>query len=121
MPTSNTIFVADQGTGAHSLVKIAIQLARANDTQLFANDSEQSEDWKATLRSVILGVSQTNSSVSVMHLIEHHFVEGVLDHLEAIAAHGELFQIFNPEELESLINAYKLKTQQRTGRSHERT
>ena len=35
MPMANTILVADQGSGAYELVKIAIQLARASGMQLF--------------------------------------------------------------------------------------
>jgi len=40
VPMANTILVADQGTGASELCKIAIKLARASDAQLFASDSE---------------------------------------------------------------------------------
>ena len=56
-----------------------------------------------------------------MHLIESHFVEGVLEHLEAIAAHGEVFQIFNTDELDFLIKQFAAKTVHKIGRSKDYT
>ena len=91
MPMANTILVADQGSGAHSLVKIAIQLSKCSDCYLFAADSEQSEDWRAALRSIINRVCIESRNMNVLHLIENHFVDCVLETLEAMAAHGELF------------------------------
>ena len=39
-PYAHTILVADQGTGAFELCKLAIRLARLTDNRLFANDSD---------------------------------------------------------------------------------
>lgn len=121
MPMANTILVADQGSGAYELVKIAIQLARANGMQLFQSDSEQSEDWRASLRSIVAKVGLEARSVCVLHLIENHFVEDVMQTLDAIAAHGELFQIFSPEEFESVLNQVRYKTFHSNVRGKERT
>ena len=40
IPYSHTILVADQGTGAFELCKLAIRLARLTDNRLFASDSD---------------------------------------------------------------------------------
>ena len=67
--------------------------------QLFESDSEVSEDWRANLKSIIAKICLEGKSTCVMHLLENHFVDGVMPTLEAIAAHGELFSIFGDEEL----------------------
>lgn len=88
---------------------------------MFANDSEQSEDWRAALRSILLGVAVESKNTCVLHMIENHFVDGVIETLEALAAHGELFQLFNTEEFDSLLNQVKYKTQHTSVRGKERT
>lgn len=54
-------------------------------------------------------------------MIENHIEENVLETLEAIAAHGELFQLFNTEELDALINQNRYKHVQTSVRSKEKT
>ena len=56
-----------------------------------------------------VGILESKSKY-VLHMIENHIVENVLETFEAIAAHGELFQLFNQEELDSLINQNRYKT-----------
>ena len=103
-------------------MKIAIQLAKASDNHLFASDSEHSEDWRTTLKNIFCKVAILESRNSyVLHIIENHIVENVLETLEAIAAHGELFQLFNSEEIDSLINQNKYKTVNTSVRGKERT
>lgn len=91
VPFANTVLIADQGSGASELCKLAIRLARASENQLFANDSEQMEDWRGCLRSIIQRVGLETKSRAVLHMIERDFVEDVLQTIEALAAHGELF------------------------------
>ena len=91
IPFANTILIADQGSGANELCKMAIKLARASDNQLFANDSEQLEDWRSHFRSIMQRVGLETKSRAVLHLIERDFIEGVLDTVNGLAAHGELF------------------------------
>lgn len=91
VPFANTILIADQGSGAGELCKMAIRLARASENQLFANDSEQMEDWRGYLRSIIQRVGLETKSRAVLHMIERDFITDVLPTIEALAAHGELF------------------------------
>ena len=91
IPFANTILIADQGSGANELCKMAIKLARASDNQLFTNDSEQLEDWRSHFRSIMQRVGLETKSRAVLHMIERDFIEGVLDTVNGLAAHGELF------------------------------
>lgn len=100
---------------------MAIKLARASDNQLFANDSEQLEDWRGHIRSIIQRVGLETKSRAVLHLIERDFIEGVLDTINGLAAHGELFQLFNTEELEAMLNQVRYKTFSTNLRGKERT
>lgn len=54
---ANTILIADQGSGANELCKVAIKLARSQDNTLFASDSEQMEDWKSHFRAIVSRVA----------------------------------------------------------------
>ena len=98
---ANTILIADQGSGAIELCKMAIKLAKSSENQLFANDSEQLEDWKGHLRSIIMRVGLETKSRAILQLNERDFIPGVLETLEGFAAHGELNQLFNQEEFDS--------------------
>ena len=62
-----------------------------------------------------------SKALMVLHVIENHIVEDVLETLEAIAAHGELFQLLTQDEYESLINNNKYKTVNTSVRGKERT
>jgi len=53
IPFANTILIADQGSGASELCKMAIKQARATESQLFANDSELLEDWQSHLQELM--------------------------------------------------------------------
>ena len=66
-------------------------------------------------------VGLETKSRCVIHLIERDFIDGVLDILESLAAHGELFQLFNQEEMELLINQLRYKTFTTSVRGKERT
>ena len=78
LPFANTILIADQGTGASEICKMAMKLARASENNLFANDSEHLEDWRAHLRSMIQRVGLETKSRAILHLIERDFIRNVL-------------------------------------------
>ena len=43
---ANTILIAEEGSGAYEIVKMAIKLAKSVGYELFAKDSELKDDWK---------------------------------------------------------------------------
>lgn len=57
----------------------------------------------------------------MLHLIERDFVADVIEIMEALSAHGEVFQLWNPEEHESMVNQVRYKTMSSNHRGMERT
>ena len=54
-------------------------------------------------------------------MVERDFAPGVLETLEGFAAHGEVFQLLGPEEVESLLNSVRYKTFSASHRGKERS
>ena len=89
----NTLLVAHEGSGSSELVKVAIQLGDWIETVLFEKDSEIEEDWSIKLRECLYKVmSLVEDKRTVLHVEERDLTSaGILDALNAIAAHSDIF------------------------------
>ena len=70
---------------------MAIQLAKADTTQLFAADSELLEDWRGTLRTLVMKIGLESKHLKVLHLLERDIIQEVLETLNGLCASGTLF------------------------------
>ena len=99
---------------------MASKLAKSDIFDLFSNDTEQKEDWRMHLKTIMYHVATEHKNKAVIHLTDKDFFhEGVLEALNCFTAHGELFQYFGREELESLLNAIRMRSVY--GRAKEKT
>ena len=104
-PCSNTILIADTGSGGAEICKMAIKLASKREFGLSARDGSQNEDVRVQLRTIITETCMEFKHKSVLFLDEKEMRLGnVKEAVEALSAHGEIFHIFNREELESLLS-----------------
>ena len=72
------------------------------------------------LKTIMYHVATEHKNKAVIHLTDKDFFhEGVLEALNCFTAHGELFQYFGREELESLLNAIRMRSVY--GRAKEKT
>ena len=102
---SNTILVALEGSGSYELVKISVLLSDWTDYSLYDKDSEHEEDWRLQLKEVLSRVMNEPDQHFVLHVEERDLsCQGMLESLNAIAAHNEIFQYFSKEEQESLVS-----------------
>lgn len=72
---------------------MASKLAKADIYDLFSSDSEQSkEDWRMHIKTIMQHVGSEHKNRAVIHLTDKDFYhDGVLEALNCLAAHGELF------------------------------
>ena len=104
----HTILVAHEGSGSYELVKVAIIMAEWVDCQLYEKDSELTEDWRMQLKAVMNKVIYENRTKYVLHIEERDLSsKELLAALDAIAAHGEIFQFFSKEEIESMVGSLR--------------
>ena len=107
--SANTILIANEGSGALELVKMAIRLANALDYDLHSKSTESKDDWKLSLKQMMATVGAESKQRACLHIQERDLgsIE-TLRALNALAAHGELFSYFSKEEMEQLVQASKL-------------
>ena len=101
---ANTILIADEGSGAYEIVKMAIKLAKCIDYELFAKDSELKDDWRQGMKAIMNNVGLESHSRAVLHVQPRDLAtDDTLDALDSIAAHGENFNFFSKEEMDSVV------------------
>ena len=104
----NTILVAHEGSGSFELVKVAIAMSGWIDCHLYEKDSELEEDWRMQLKDVMNKVISDLRTKHILHVEERDLSsKELLQALDAIAAHGEIFQFFSKEEIESMIGGLR--------------
>ena len=103
---SQTVLVANEGSGSFELVKVAIKMSDWEDQVLYEKDSELEEDWRLTFKEIMTKVVSGKRTRHVLH-VEQRDVSSyeLLEALDALAAHSEIFQYFTREELDSLVSA----------------
>lgn len=78
------------------------------DQVLYEKDSELEEDWSMQLKeslSRIMNVLNDVDTRIVLHIEERDLAsDGILDALNAIAAHNDIFEMFTREEIDGLVN-----------------
>ena len=74
---------------------------------MFEKDSEHEEDWKLQLKEIVAKMMNLLSNEcirTVMHVEERDLIDkGILEALNAIAAHNDIFQLFSREELDAML------------------
>ena len=104
----NTILVAHEGSGSFELVKVAIAMSGWIDCHLYEKDSELEEDWRMQLKDVMNKVISDLRTKHILHVEERDLSsKELLQALDAIAAHGEIFQFFSKEEIDSMISGLR--------------
>ena len=97
--------IALEGSGSFELVKVAVKMSDFEDQVLYEKDSELEEDWRLMLKEILTKVVMANRKVhQVLHVEERDLsTKELLEALDAIAAHNDIFQYYSKEELESMV------------------
>lgn len=104
----HTILVALEGSGSFELVKVAVKMSDMEDFVLYEKDSELDEDWRLMLKDILTKVVSNPKTRHVLHVEERDLsTKDLLEALDAIAAHNELFQFYQKEELESMVSVLR--------------
>ena len=113
---SHTLLIAFKGNGNYELVKISIAWANFQGVMLYEKDEENLiDDWKARLKEVIQDVIDSPKR-TILHIEERNIVtKGLVQALESIAAHGEAFDMYSKEEIDSLVGAFRIRFGQNNG------
>ena len=105
MVGGHTILLAHEGSGSFELVKIAIKMSDWEDCVIFEKDSELEEDYRLQLKEVMSRVTNNPKIRHVLHVEERDMATSdILQALDALAAHSEIFQYYSKEEIESMID-----------------
>ena len=107
-PGAHTILVAHEGSGSFELVKVAVKMSDWEDEALYEKDSELEEDWRVHLKEIMAKSSGERRTRHVLHVEERDISSReLLEALDAIAAHGELFQLYSREEMELMTSSHR--------------